>query len=124
MGEVVHVDDDEGVVDIKRGRNQPPPTPTSLIPHDLVRPQPKPESLQRLARWVLDHGIEDAGPHQAARDLLARRPPRLGQGEGQPLRQEGDDAPDAARRLAAGMRESYLAIQGPPGSGRARSAPR
>ena len=118
VGEVVHVDDDEGVVDIKRGRNQPPPTPTSLIPHDLVRPQPKPESLQRLARWVLDHGIEDAGPHQTARDLLARRPPRLGQGEGQPLRQEGDDAPDAARRLAAGMRESYLAIQGPPGSGK------
>ena len=118
VGRVVRVDDEEGVIDIRRGRTQPPPTATSLVPHDLVRPQPKPESLQRLARWVLDHGIEDAGRYQAARDLLARRPPRLGQAEGQHLRHEGEDAPDAARRLVASMRESYLAIQGPPGSGK------
>lgn len=47
-----------------------------------------------------------------------RRPPRLGQSEGQPLRDEGEDAQDAARRLVGGVRESYLAIQGPPGSGK------
>ena len=118
VGRVVRVDDEEGVIDIRRGRTQPPPTATSLVPHDLVRPQPKPESLQRLARWVLDHGIEDAGRYQAARDLLVRRPPRLGQRGGQPLHNAGEEAPDAARRLVAGMGESYLAIQGPPGSGK------
>ena len=118
VGRVVRVDDEEGVIDIRRGRTQPPPTATSLVPHDLVRPQPKPESLQRLARWVLDHGIEDAGRYQAARDLLVRRPPRLGQRGGQPLHDAGEEAPDAARRLVAGMGESYLAIQGPPGSGK------
>ena len=118
VGRVVRVDDEEGVIDIRRDRTQPPPTATSLVPHDLVRPQPKPESLQRLARWVLDHGIEDAGRYQAARDLLVRRPPRLGQRGGQPLHNAGEEAPDAARRLVAGMGESYLAIQGPPGSGK------
>ena len=118
VGRVVRVDDEEGVIDIRRGRTQPPPTATSLVPHDLVRPQPKPESLQRLARWVLDHGIEDAGRYQAARDLLVRRPPRLGQRGGRPLHNAGEEAPDAARRLVAGMGESYLAIQGPPGSGK------
>ena len=118
VGRVVRVDDEEGVIDIRRGRTQPPPTATSLVPHDLVRPQPKPESLQRLAWWVLDHGIEDAGRYQAARDLLVRRPPRLGQRGGQPLHNAGEEAPDAARRLVAGMGESYLAIQGPPGSGK------
>ena len=117
-GTVVFIDDEEGLMDLKRGRNQPPPTPTSLVPHDFVRPQPKPENLQWLARWVLEHGLDGAGPYQAARDLLARRPPRLGQGEGQPLLQDGEDAQDAARRLVKAMDESYLAVQGPPGSGK------
>ena len=117
-GTVAFVDDEEGLIDLKRGRNQPPPTPTSLVPHDFVRPQPKPENLQRLARWVLEHGLEGTGQYRAARDLLARRPPRLGQGEGQPLLHDGEDAQDAARRLAARMDTSYLAIQGPPGSGK------
>ena len=117
-GKVAFIDDEEGLIDLRRGNGQPQPTPTSLIPHDFFRPKPKPENLQRLARWVLDHGGDGAGPYRAARDLLARRPPRLGQEEGQPLRREGEDAQDAARRLVAAMDQSYLAIQGPPGSGK------
>ena len=118
-GTVAHVDDDEGVIDIRRGRQRAPPTPTSLVPLDHVRPRPKPESLQRLARRVLRHGMDDGdGPFRAARDLLARRPPRLGQPAGSDVRREGEEAPDAARRLVRGMRGSYLAIQGPPGSGK------
>ena len=50
VGRVVRVDDEDGVIDIRRGNTQPPPTATSLIPFDLIRAQPKPESLQRLAR--------------------------------------------------------------------------
>ena len=114
-GTVVFIDDEEGLIDLKRGRKQPPPTPTSLVPHDFVRPSPKPENLQRLARWVLEHGLDGVGPYRAARDLLARRPPRLGQGEGQPPLNEGEDS---ARRLVATVDTSYLAIQGPPGSGK------
>ena len=118
VGRVVRVDDEEGVIDIRRGRTQPPPTATSLIPYDLVGSQPKPENLQRLARWVLDHGLDSAGSYRAARDLLARRPPRLGQEGEQRLLNKGEDAQEAARRLVAGVDESYLAIQGPPGSGK------
>ena len=118
VGTAVHVDDEEGVIDIRRGNGQPPPTPTSLIPFEYFHPKPKPESLQRLARWVLEYGLDGAGPHRAARDLLARRPPRLGRVDGQPLLQEGEDAQDAARHLIMEMDESYLAIQGPPGSGK------
>ena len=117
-GEVVRIDDAEGLIDLRRGNGQPPPTPTSLIPFDLVRAKPKPESLQRLARRVLEHGCDGAGPYRAARDLLTRRPPRLGQEAGAPLLREGEDAQDAARRLVAAMDHSYLAIQGPPGSGK------
>ncbi len=117
-GTVVLIDDEEGLIDLRRARTQPAPTPTSLVPHDFVRPQPKPQNLQRLARRVLEHGLDGAGPYRAARDLLARRPPRVGQEEGQHLRREDEDAQGAARRLVAEMDESYLAIQGPPGSGK------
>ena len=41
-----------------------------------------------------------------------------GRERGNPLRRDGEDAHNAARRLVAGTHESYLAIQGPPGSGK------
>ena len=118
VGTVVHLDDDNGVIDIKRGNTRPAPTATSLIPHDFVNPQPKPESLQRLARWVLEHGIAAPGEFRAARDFLRRQFPRCGQAVGQPLRVDGEGAHEAARRVTTSMDETYLAIQGPPGSGK------
>ena len=104
-------------IDLRRGSGSSAPTPTSLIPHDFVGPTPKPESLQRLARWILEHGIDGAGEYRAGRDLLMRRAPRAGQREGQAMR-GGDGAQEAARRLVLALDESYLAIQGPPGSGK------
>ena len=116
VGTVVLLDDEAGVIDIKCGNARPAPAPTSLIPYDLVRPRPKPESLQGLARHVLAHGIEGPGERHAARGLLMRRPPRFTMGE--PLRQDGEGVEGAARRLVSALDESYLAIQGPPGSGK------
>ena len=118
VGTVVHLDEEGGLIDIKRGNNQPAPTPTSLIPHNFVRPQPKPESLQRLVVWVLQHGIEGEGLFRAARDLLTRRLPRCGGSGEQSLRVEGEKAHEAALRLVTAIDESYLAVQGPPGSGK------
>ena len=115
---VVLVDDEKGLIDIKRASNRSAPAPSSLVPRDLVPSKPKPGSLQRLAQWVLEHGIDGAGEYRAARDLLMRRAPRVGQAEGRPLRREDEGADDAARRLAAALDESYLAVQGPPGSGK------
>ena len=53
VGTVVLLDDEIGVIDIRCGNTRPAPAARSLIPFDLVRPSPKPESLQRLAYWVL-----------------------------------------------------------------------
>ena len=117
-GTVVHLDDEKGFVDIKRGSSRPAPAPSSLVACDFITPQPKPDSLQRLARWVLEHGIDSSGEYRAARDLLMRRPPRVGRAKGEPLRREGEDAERAARGLVSSIDESYLAIQGPPGSGK------
>ena len=118
VGTVMHLDDEAGVIDIRRGSSQPAPEPTSLIPHDYINPEPKPGSLRGLAEHVLDCGIEGPGPYRAARNLLMRDHPRIGQKAGQSLRLTGEEAPAAARRLATSLEESYLAIQGPPGSGK------
>ena len=118
VGEVVSVDDEECVIELKVGSSRAAPEPTSLIPHDHVHPGPKPPSLRKLAAWVIEHGIDTPGPNQASRDLLMRRPPRVGQAVDAPLTGEGDNAQDAARRLVKTLDESYLAIQGPPGSGK------
>ena len=118
VGAVVAVDDRDGVIDLKLGSSNATPAPTSLIPCEYVRPGPKPPSLWDLAMWVIELGIDAPGPYQAARDLLMRRPPRVGQTDGAPLTSDGEDAQAAARRLVGGLDESYLAIQGPPGSGK------
>ena len=118
VGEVVAVDDRTLVVDLKLGSSRAAPEPSSLIPCEYVDPGPKPPSLWDLARWVIDYGIDAPGPYRAARDLLMRRPPRAGQSHGKALAGDGEDAQDAARRLVQTLDESYLAIQGPPGSGK------
>ena len=118
VGTVHSIDEQAGEIVIKRAKTLPAPSATSLIPLDLVSQRPKSQSLQHIAQWVIDHGIEGGGPHRAARDLLTRQPPRLGQPQGQPLCRSGEDAQQAARRLIANLHHSYLAIQGPPGSGK------
>ena len=118
VGTVHSIDEQAGEIVIKRAKTLPAPSAASLIPLDLVSPRPKLQSLQHIAQWVIDHGIEGGGPHRAARDLLTRQPPRLGQPQGQPLCRSGEDAQQAARRLIANLHHSYLAIQGPPGSGK------
>ena len=116
VGTVFTLDDENGVIELRRSSTQPAPTPTALIPYDFVSPRPKPESLQGLARYVQAHGIDGAGEMRAARDLLMRRPPRFAAGE--PIRQDGEGVEEAACRLVVSVDESYLAIQGPPGSGK------
>ena len=118
VGEVVSVDDEACEIEVKVGPSRGVPAPTSLIPHDHVPAGPKPPSLRKLATWVIEHGIDAPGPNQAARDLLTRRPPRVGQADGAPLTAEDDNAQEAAHRLVQSLDESYLAIQGPPGSGK------
>ena len=118
VGTVCHLDDAEGVIHIRCGNTRPAPDARSLIPFDLFNPLPKQESLQRLARWVMENGIDNPGQFKATRDLLARRPPHLSSPSGRALRLDGEEVAGAARRLLSSIEESYLAIRGPPGSGK------
>jgi predicted RecB family nuclease len=116
VGKIHDLDPDAGTIDFRRGTSQPAPTPTSLIPGRPLPTSPKPEAIERLARSVIEHNIDGDGAFRAGRDLLMERAPRLV--DGQPLVTEGEDSQAAARRLVVLLDESYLAIQGPPGSGK------
>jgi uncharacterized protein len=96
-GEVVRVDDLAGQIDLKRG-----PTLVAKHPRALIPPPPVPtgvleDAITRIAEHVIEHGLHAPGPYRAALDLLLR------------TRRNPSDGP---------FDRSYLAIQGPPGSGK------
>src|SRR3989442_4302276 len=73
----------------------------------------------RLGQCVADYGFAGIGPYEGARDLLGLEPPSIdGVIEGAPLVQAGERAKDVALLLAPRLNNTYLAIQGPPGSGK------
>ncbi len=117
-GSVLALDEAARTVDLKRRATEAPGAVRSLIPFDFVDPTDLHQSLLRLGEWVAEHGITGDGPRRAARDLLLREPPRAGQPDGGAIRDEAADAAEAAVAAALALDQSYLAIQGPPGSGK------
>ena len=115
-GAVVAVDNAACTLDLRRGPKTDGPHPTSLVPLDHVDSKPLQGSLLRLGEWVAEHGIEEPGEFEAARELLMRRPPRIDGGE--PLCREDEATLAAAIRVAPRLEGSTLAVQGPPGSGK------
>ena len=72
------------------------------------------EALYRVARSLLD-GVDQ---YPAVRDILGKVPSRiLGRAPGEPLA-PGNDPLNAIAEAAAGLDQSYLFIQGPPGAGK------
>jgi predicted RecB family nuclease len=117
-GTVVAVDEAARTVDLSRGNKSETSHPTSLVPYDLVKTTEQRASLLRIGEWVLEHGISTEGPYRAALELLRRVAPRAGQVAGASLAAEAEDVSQAAVRLGLELDASYLAIQGPPGSGK------
>jgi predicted RecB family nuclease len=110
-GEIVRLDDGIGALQLKRGPALlSEPHPRALIPRPAINSRPLRDALRRFAAAIIEHGF-DAAPHRAGVDILLNRPPRVHKhAPGDTLR----DVHDVIRRLD----ESYLFIQGPPGSGK------
>ena len=122
-GTLVSVNPAEGMLELRRGTTSAAPHPTALIPAGPIRTMEQRASLRRVAESLLNHGIDAPGPAEAARQLLAGRPPRVnGVRQGDPLRLDGEPVLDAAIRLGLGLERSCLPIQGPPGSGKTYTA--
>jgi uncharacterized protein len=116
-GSVEAIDSAAGTIDLRRGPRSDGPHPTSLVPYDYVDTKPLQESLLRAGDWVADLGMVGPGGFASARALLMRQPPAGGEA-GRPLRGDGETVSAAARRIAAGLDGGWLAVQGPPGSGK------
>jgi predicted RecB family nuclease len=118
-GTVVDLDGIAGWIELSRSAHSEVPHPTSLIPASPIPTNDQRGALLRLGQHVVDHGFSGAGQFRAARDLLRLGPPRIeGVIEGAPLVQAGERARDVAVLLAPRLDGTYLAIQGPPGSGK------
>jgi uncharacterized protein len=94
----VVVDDERGLVTLRRGK----PRAAEPLPRALIPPQPLPTRVQRGA--VLRFATEQHR-YPALVEILERRPPRA----------RLDATPI---EVAASLNESYLFVQGPPGSGK------
>ena len=122
-GEIQFVDPILGIVDLKRSANSNAPHPRCLIPPGPLESAGQREAIRKVARSVVDHGIDGVGPFQAVRDLLQRLPPRLrGAAVDGQLRNPDEDSSDAVIRLVGELYGGCLAVQGPPGSGKTRLA--
>ncbi len=118
LGDLESIDLARREVDVKKRAKARDLHPRAAFAFKHIRTKPLPEALERLGVQVADHGMDADGPRRAARDLLLRRPPRLASGATGPLRGEGEDFLDSARRLVLALDGGTLAVQGPPGSGK------
>lgn len=118
--EIVRLDAQSGLVQIKLGkvRGEPPPV-ISLIPNEYVGAKVIEESIQRVAvAW------ERTGRLAPSLDTFLRRtPPRVVGVEAGARLLGGEEATEASiTALIAGLDKSALAVQGPPGAGKTRVA--
>ena len=102
-------------VDIKKRMDSAALHPEAVFSHKVVNADVLADALFRIGTSVAAHGMEGPGPFLAARDLLLRIAPRIGD---QAVQQDGELPLDAARRLALASQGGVLPIQGPPGSGK------
>ena len=112
-GEIRELDDERGVLVLYRG----PTARERPLPHSLIPGGPLKTKAQRAALCRLGTSIaKGTGRYPALEAILRRELPRIsGVVPSDPL--PHDDL-EAAKRLVRGLDESYLTIQGPPGSGK------
>ncbi len=122
LGDVHAIDPVAGWVEVKKRMAAKDVHPGAVFSKNIVQNKEAPNSLLRIAEWVVEHGIDADGPYRAGRDLLLRFPPRLS-ADG-PIRRTGETSLDAARRLVSIVDRTTLCIQGPPGSGKTYTAAR
>ena len=116
--EIVTMDQDAGLLELRVGPGKTLPDHLSLIPNEFVSAEPIKEALFRCAEaWETGKVLSPA-----VDDLLFRRPPRVRGHAGGSLAPAGPEqlasVIDVARRLDG----TTLAIQGPPGTGKTYTA--
>jgi predicted RecB family nuclease len=115
-GEVIRIDDDANRLQLKVGGELVPAAIRALVPGGPLGTKTHEAALERIAR-AYDAGVL-ATTYPAINDLVLRAAPRFrGRARGTRL-QPADVMSDAIVALVADLDDSYLFLQGPPGSGK------
>lgn len=115
VGHVEEISLENRTVDIKKTKKTVDLHPRSVHLFERINPEVLWKSIMQLASDIDESGMAHKESNRVAKDLLMKRGPVLKQGSTFP---EGDDMVGAATRLALDLDRSFLAIQGPPGSGK------
>lgn len=95
-----------------------PADPAALIPYGFIPAAVIEDSVYEAGQdWHQDQRIRPAVEH-----FLLRRPPRIRGHAGGAIVKPGEDPQEAAIRAAKDLDNSYLYVQGPPGSGKTTTA--
>jgi uncharacterized protein len=105
FGRIAAVDVAAHMIDIEHSGRYADFKPERLFVRRMVSPKPKPAVLLQIGRWLAANGVDAAGPHRAARDLLLKRPPRLVPGS-RGLAAERAGEPTDSRVIAFGAARS------------------
>lgn len=118
-GEIVALDNTACWLDIKRGPAlSNVPLPTGVFEYDNVTTKGHQDALHSLARVLAAAGTAGPEKHRACWELLRGAPPRLkNRAAGGPLASDPPTIGEAVA-LAEALDESFLVVQGPPGSGK------
>jgi predicted RecB family nuclease len=118
IGSVKAISLERHTIDIKKAEKFTALHPRAIHVQDVVRPASLETSLLSFANEVIETGLSHNHPYHASKDLLMRRSPKMLDGTEGVFAQPDEDIVRAAIRIALNLDRSYLAIQGPPGSGK------
>jgi len=116
---VESIDNTTGTLRITRAASRiGEPLPRALIPGKPYGTDDQRGALRRLAGDIVERGLNAPGRYSGLRQILRGEvPSTVACSRGEALQAGAFDLEDA-KRIAEGLNDSYLFIQGPPGSGK------
>lgn len=118
IGTVKGISLENYTIDIKKTEKSVNIHPAAIHVSERVPPGSLETSLMDLATAIDEDGLGHTWPYYASKDLIMKRKPKMKDGAEGAYSLPGEDAVTSAIRLATNLDRSYLAIQGPPGSGK------
>jgi uncharacterized protein len=116
---VESIDNATGTLRISRAATRvDEPLPRALIPGKPYGTDDQRAALRRLAEDIVARGLDAPGRYNALRQVLRGETPSTSACSRGEALQTGAFDLDQAKQIAEGLNDSYLFIQGPPGSGK------
>jgi uncharacterized protein len=116
---VESIDNATGTLRISRATKRAgEPLPRALIPGGPYDTRVQRAALRRLAGDIVERGLDAEGSYSALRQVLRRALPLTSACTCREALQAGAFNLEDAKQIAEGLNDSYLFIQGPPGSGK------